>query len=134
MPLRFDIFKLDRRTDEPMRRVQENGATIVKTRGGPQRERETQTCRGRINQEQFVEAVAKFVAERTGVNAHGIQSDFDLINTGLLDSISLMELLFFIQITLIKNFQWRDRTCSESITPLKLYGGISTRGRRGMLV
>jgi acyl carrier protein len=71
--------------------------------------------------EQFSGPVLRFLSDRTAIPVSSIGPDFDFVTTGLLDSVSTIDLFFFIQDTFDRNFLAGDIKLPELNTPAKLY-------------
>jgi acyl carrier protein len=114
-----------------MSRVQGKRRSMVNTQREQARPTDSRERGDSISFEHFVGTVARFVAERTGVNANRIHPDFDFINAGLLDSISTIELFFFIRDEFDEGFLSGEIDVAEMNTPAKLYRRyLDTKSRR----
>lgn len=74
-----------------------------------------------VSVEAFTATVADFVAERSGLAAAEIGPAYDYIAGGLLDSVSIINLVFFIEDTFGVRFQPEDFALDRINTAAHLY-------------
>jgi acyl carrier protein len=74
-----------------------------------------------VSHEEFTAAVAKFVAQRSGFETREIGPHFDYVSSGVLDSISVIDLFFFVEDTFGGRFQPDDFDVRKVNTAAKLY-------------
>jgi len=82
---------------------------------------ETAQCASTVSFDSFLATIAKFLEDKTAVNAGRIGPDYDFVAAGLLDSVATIELLFFIQDTFNQNFLTGNIAIAELNTPARLY-------------
>ncbi len=76
---------------------------------------------GSVSFEKFTGAIAEFIARKSGLDAAQIHPDFDYFNSGILDSISTIELFFFIEEQFGQEFMPQEFNMAEMNTAKTLY-------------
>jgi len=74
-----------------------------------------------VSLECFVQAVAKFIAERTSIEVDHIYPEFDFLRAGVLDSILMIELFLFIDTHFADGIVGDEIVVAELSTPARLY-------------
>lgn len=66
-------------------------------------------------------AVARFIAARSGETTERIHEDFDYVGAGLVDSLGVVELLFFVQDTFAADVKLGDIAIDQLNTAARVY-------------
>jgi 2-isopropylmalate synthase len=77
--------------------------------------------------EEFALLVAEFVANRSGKRPAEIAPDFDYVSAGLLDSLGLAELFFYVEDTLDRKFQAEELRLERLSTAARFYAFVQAQ-------
>jgi acyl carrier protein len=74
-----------------------------------------------VSFEQFTGAVADFIARKADLDRAKIHPDYDFLEAGLLDSVSLIELFFFVEEKFGEELLPGEFQMAEMNTPANFY-------------
>jgi acyl carrier protein len=82
-----------------------------------------------VDRSDVIGAIAQFVASRSGEPCDLIHEQFDFVSAGLMDSLSLIELLFFVQDTFAGGIRLGDISLDQLRTPARVYDLLASSPR-----